>query len=59
MVPDSGTARRFIEPNELTGLLRAPVPGWQLIHLERLNGGSKKGVYRLSFAGPLRIAATD
>jgi hypothetical protein len=50
VVANTGTARRFIEPNDLTGLLRAHVPGRLLIQLERLTGGSKKGVYRLSFA---------
>ncbi len=42
--------RRFIAAEELGGLLREYRPGARLAGLTRLAGGSKKGVYRLSFA---------
>jgi hypothetical protein len=51
----SGTGRRFAGRAELAALVREAFGGdRRLAHVERLTGGSKKGVYRLSFqdAGP-------
>ncbi|MFB4269124.1 hypothetical protein [Nonomuraea sp. GTA35] len=51
----SGAGRRFAGRTELAALVREVFGGdRRLAHVERLTGGSKKGVYRLSFqdAGP-------
>src|SRR5579862_965001 len=43
-------ARRFVEPEQLTSLVRAAFgPARHLRTVVRLRGGSKKGVYRLLF----------
>jgi hypothetical protein len=41
--------RAFLQPSDLTGLLRAYRPAARLAGLERLAGSSKKGVYRVTF----------
>lgn len=41
--------RTFIEPADLTGLLRAHCGGRRLAGLERMAGSTSKGVYRLTF----------
>ena len=42
-------ARSFIQPSQLTRLLREYRPSARLVSLDRLPGGSKKGVYRVTF----------
>ncbi|HKD96944.1 MAG TPA: phosphotransferase [Micromonosporaceae bacterium] len=43
------TARAFLRPDQLTGVLRAAYgPARRLAGIQRLRGGSKKGVYRLA-----------
>ncbi len=41
--------RTFLEPSDLSGLLRECRPAARLAGLERLTGSSKKGVYRVTF----------
>jgi hypothetical protein len=41
--------RVFLQPSDLTGLLREYRPTARLAGLERLTGSSKKGVYRVTF----------
>ncbi|MEV0827918.1 phosphotransferase family protein [Nonomuraea rubra] len=54
----SGAGRRFAGPEELAALTREVYgAGRRLARVERLTGGSKKGVYRLSFQdqGPTAV----
>jgi hypothetical protein len=47
----AGAGRQFAEPASLAGVVRAAFgPGRRLAGVARLRGGSKKGVYRLTFA---------
>ncbi|SEG80119.1 Phosphotransferase enzyme family protein [Nonomuraea solani] len=43
-----GAKRQFAEPEQVKDLARKAL-GRDLVHVERLKGGSKKGVYRLEF----------
>ena len=46
----AGAGRIFAEPENLAGIVRAAFgPGRRLAAVARLRGGSKKGVYRLTF----------
>lgn len=46
----AGAGRRFAGPENLAGIVRAAFgPGRRLAAVDRLRGGSKKGVYRLTF----------